>query len=126
MEKSGEATPTAGYEYSEYKNHDEQIEGSVKVLSRPARVFTPEEEAKLYRKVDMRIMPILALLYLLSFSKFNFPLSSPPLFFHFLKNTNVPKKEKKPRGRFRFVRTSYLISKFHSLCLCLCVFIRNT
>ncbi|TKA51422.1 hypothetical protein B0A53_05335 [Rhodotorula sp. CCFEE 5036] len=33
----------------------------------PARMFTPEEEDKLYRKVDYRIMPILSLLYLLSF-----------------------------------------------------------
>ncbi|GAA5938662.1 uncharacterized protein JCM15063_005384 [Sporobolomyces koalae] len=37
------------------------------VIRRPARVFTPEEEKKLYRKIDRRIMPILALLYLLSF-----------------------------------------------------------
>jgi sugar phosphate permease len=33
----------------------------------PARIFTKEEEDKLYRKVDLRLMPILAVLYLLSF-----------------------------------------------------------
>ncbi|GAA5913374.1 hypothetical protein JCM8208_004745 [Rhodotorula glutinis] len=38
--------------------------GAVKV---PARIFTAAEEDKLYRKVDLRLMPILALLYLLSF-----------------------------------------------------------
>ncbi|GAA5969811.1 hypothetical protein JCM3765_002193 [Sporobolomyces pararoseus] len=37
------------------------------VVRRPARIFSPEEEKKLYRKIDRRIMPILALLYLLSF-----------------------------------------------------------
>ncbi|SCZ93505.1 BZ3500_MvSof-1268-A1-R1_Chr6-3g08705 [Microbotryum saponariae] len=36
-------------------------------LREPDVKFTPEEEAKLYRKVDWRILPILALLYLLSF-----------------------------------------------------------
>ncbi|GAA5946567.1 hypothetical protein JCM3775_002142 [Rhodotorula graminis] len=38
--------------------------GAVKV---PARIFTRAEEDKLYRKVDLRLMPILAVLYLLSF-----------------------------------------------------------
>lgn len=37
------------------------------LMRRPARLFTAEEEKKLYRKIDRRIMPILALLYLLSF-----------------------------------------------------------
>lgn len=61
--------PSESYGYSEYKNHAEHLEGGkdMKVLTRPTRVFTAEEERKLYRKVDMRIMPILALLYLLSF-----------------------------------------------------------
>ncbi|KAM0747407.1 MFS general substrate transporter [Meredithblackwellia eburnea MCA 4105] len=36
-------------------------------MKQPSRVFTPQEESKLYRKIDLRIMPILALLYLLSF-----------------------------------------------------------
>ncbi|CDR48538.1 RHTO0S18e02256g1_1 [Rhodotorula toruloides] len=39
-------------------------DGHVKL---PSRMFTPAEEKKLYRKVDLRIMPILSLLYLLSF-----------------------------------------------------------
>jgi hypothetical protein len=30
-------------------------------------ILTPEEEARAWRKVDMRLMPILALLYLFSF-----------------------------------------------------------
>ncbi|GAA5821794.1 hypothetical protein JCM10212_005332 [Sporobolomyces blumeae] len=41
--------------------------GAHGVMRRPARIFTPEEENKLYRKIDLRVMPILALLYLLSF-----------------------------------------------------------
>ncbi|SCV67643.1 BQ2448_5254 [Microbotryum intermedium] len=36
-------------------------------LREPDVKFTPEEEAKLYRQVDWRILPILALLYLSSF-----------------------------------------------------------
>ncbi|BGP57171.1 hypothetical protein JCM8202v2_004811 [Rhodotorula sphaerocarpa] len=40
---------------------------TVEGIQPPARIFTPEEEDKLYRKVDLRIMPILSLLYLLSF-----------------------------------------------------------
>lgn len=36
-------------------------------LVRPSRVFTTAEEKALYRKLDFRIMPILAVLYLLSF-----------------------------------------------------------
>ncbi|GAA6002094.1 uncharacterized protein JCM10292_001844 [Rhodotorula paludigena] len=43
---------------------DAPQKGHIKV---PARIFTKEEEDKLYRKVDLRLMPILALLYLLSF-----------------------------------------------------------
>ncbi|BGP28089.1 hypothetical protein JCM10295v2_007076 [Rhodotorula toruloides] len=39
-------------------------DGHVKL---PSRMFTPLEEKKLYRKVVLRIMPILSLLYLLSF-----------------------------------------------------------
>lgn len=37
---------------------------TVEGIQPPARIFTPEEEDKLYRKVDLRIMPILSLLYL--------------------------------------------------------------
>lgn len=33
----------------------------------PPPIFTAEEEKKLWRKVDLRLMPILALMYLLSF-----------------------------------------------------------
>lgn len=33
----------------------------------PARLYNAEDEKRLYRKVDLRIMPILALLYLLSY-----------------------------------------------------------
>lgn len=33
----------------------------------PPPVLTPEEEAKLWRKIDLRLMPILSLLYLFSF-----------------------------------------------------------
>ncbi|GAA5917913.1 hypothetical protein JCM5296_002097, partial [Sporobolomyces johnsonii] len=54
-----------------YKGHSEHLEsvgGDVDgLVKRPARMFTPEEETKLYRKIDRRVMPILALLYLLSF-----------------------------------------------------------
>lgn len=85
--------------YPEYKGHEEQLEtvGSLTmmegdgVLVRPARVFTADEERRLYtkvsptkpflqrpqtdlvrpdvlrRQVDKRILPILAFLYLLSF-----------------------------------------------------------
>ncbi|GAA5932880.1 hypothetical protein JCM1841_004624 [Sporobolomyces salmonicolor] len=54
-----------------YKGHDEHFEnvgGEVDgLIKRPERMLTPEEETKLYRKIDRRVMPILALLYLLSF-----------------------------------------------------------
>ncbi|GAA5976926.1 hypothetical protein JCM21900_003750 [Sporobolomyces salmonicolor] len=54
-----------------YKGHDEHLEniaGEVDgLVKRPVRMLTPEEETKLYRKIDRRVMPILALLYLLSF-----------------------------------------------------------
>ncbi|KDE06251.1 hypothetical protein MVLG_03410 [Microbotryum lychnidis-dioicae p1A1 Lamole] len=36
-------------------------------IVKPSRMFTPEEEAKIWRKVDLRLLPYLALLYLLSF-----------------------------------------------------------
>ncbi|GAA5890583.1 hypothetical protein JCM6882_002970 [Rhodosporidiobolus microsporus] len=42
----------------------EPIVGHVK---KPAREFTKEEEDKIYRKVDMHMMPTVAMLYLLSF-----------------------------------------------------------
>ncbi|KAL8277541.1 hypothetical protein RQP46_010096 [Phenoliferia psychrophenolica] len=76
MEKAAPSTtapPTAtaptSLNYSEFKQEDQYIENPAgdSVLRRPTRVFTPEEEAKLYRKIDLRIMPILSLLYLLSF-----------------------------------------------------------
>lgn len=53
--KTTDSSAPASFAYGEYKQEDEQIEspaGSA-VLTRPARVFTPEEEAKLYRKVRL-------------------------------------------------------------------------
>lgn len=48
-------------------------------LVRPAKVFNAEEEKALYRRIDLRIMPILAVLYLLSFmvSPLSFFFSNP-------------------------------------------------
>ena len=43
----------------------ESTSGSFDSLTLPA--LTPEEETKAWRKVDIRLMPILALLYLFSF-----------------------------------------------------------
>lgn len=50
---AGSTTPPVHYAYAEYKETDQQLESASdnKVLTRPARVFTPEEEKKLYRKV---------------------------------------------------------------------------
>ena len=33
----------------------------------PPPILTPEDECRLYRKIDIRLMPILALMYLLCF-----------------------------------------------------------
>jgi hypothetical protein len=33
----------------------------------PAPVLSPEQEARLWRKIDRRLMPMLALMYLMSF-----------------------------------------------------------
>ena len=68
---------------SEDKNHDVKVERSsvstpdqdkVSVLDfagdttlPPPPALTPEQEKALYRKVDLKLMPILALLYLCSF-----------------------------------------------------------
>ena len=45
--------------YGEYKQEDEQLEvpAGNALLTRPARVFTPEEEKKLYRKVGTPTPP---------------------------------------------------------------------
>lgn len=79
--------------YGEYKAEQAHLEhagGQVGAIVRPARVFSPEEEAKLYRKLDIKVsalrlsqctsdlaltligpflqlLPMLAVLYLLSF-----------------------------------------------------------
>ncbi|BGP35902.1 hypothetical protein JCM10296v2_007754 [Rhodotorula toruloides] len=54
----------AAAEHLERVSSSGEGDGHVKL---PSRMFTPAEEKKLYRKVDLRIMPILSLLYLLSF-----------------------------------------------------------
>ncbi|ORY55160.1 MFS general substrate transporter [Leucosporidium creatinivorum] len=60
-----------------YKYHTEHVEhpidskGSSAVqgamVTKPARELTPEEEARLYRKLDIHLLPMLGVLYLLSF-----------------------------------------------------------
>ncbi|KAK4053319.1 hypothetical protein OIO90_003931 [Microbotryomycetes sp. JL221] len=60
---------------NQWKYHHEHVEDSSidsssiqkGHLQKPARSFTPEEEKKLYRKVDLHLLPMLAILYLLSF-----------------------------------------------------------
>lgn len=66
---AGKETPVE--EWKEHREHLEVAstdsaagEGAVKP---PSRMFTPDEENKLYRKLDWHLMPILTLLYLLSF-----------------------------------------------------------
>lgn len=51
------------------KHSDLQLEAAtdVTVMQPPARMFTDAEEKRLYRRLDLRVMPILALLYLLSY-----------------------------------------------------------
>jgi len=49
--------------YAEYRSKSES--DSIDTLTPPS--LTPEEEARAWRKVDIRLMPILALLYLFSF-----------------------------------------------------------
>ena len=46
------------------EHHPKSTHASFDSLTPP--VFTPEEEAKVWRKIDMRLIPILALLYLFS------------------------------------------------------------
>ncbi|KAG2124884.1 MFS general substrate transporter [Suillus clintonianus] len=51
----------------EHKQHDEErLEDSVLDLKN-VPVLTPEQEKKLWRKIDLRLMPILSLMYLLAF-----------------------------------------------------------
>ncbi|KAH7921931.1 MFS general substrate transporter [Leucogyrophana mollusca] len=45
---------------------DEKLNGSYDAPPLPI-IFTPEEERRIWRKVDIRLMPILSLMYLLSF-----------------------------------------------------------
>ena len=52
--------PTAHLEY-----HRKGPPGPLSLLTPPA--LTPEEEARAWRKIDIRLMPILASLYLFSF-----------------------------------------------------------
>lgn len=49
--------PTMKEEVSHYDN---VAQDGHSTIVRPARVFTAEEEAKLYRKIDIRILPILS------------------------------------------------------------------
>ena len=49
--------------YVEHRSKSESA--SIDTLTPPS--LTPEEEARAWRKVDLRLMPILALLYLFSF-----------------------------------------------------------
>ncbi|KAG0694934.1 MFS general substrate transporter [Suillus ampliporus] len=52
---------------SEYKEHDEeQLDESNSDLKN-VPMLTPEQERKLWRKVDLRLIPILTLMYLLAF-----------------------------------------------------------
>ncbi|KAK4048922.1 hypothetical protein OIV83_004478 [Microbotryomycetes sp. JL201] len=57
----------------QWKYHSEHVEDSGSDVTarggvvKPAREFTAAEEAKLYRKVDIHLLPMLAILYLLSF-----------------------------------------------------------
>jgi hypothetical protein len=59
-------------ENESWKEHREHLEnasldGAGGAIKPPSRMFTPEEENKIYRKLDWHLMPILTLLYLLSF-----------------------------------------------------------
>ena len=47
------------------EHHSKSTPASFDSLTSPT--LTPEEEAKIWRKIDMRLVPILALLYLFSF-----------------------------------------------------------
>ncbi|KAG1850813.1 MFS general substrate transporter [Suillus subalutaceus] len=51
---------------SEHNQRGEQLEDSVLDLKN-VPVLTPEQERKLWRKIDLRIVPILSLMYLLAF-----------------------------------------------------------
>ncbi|KAJ7091876.1 hypothetical protein B0H15DRAFT_799639 [Mycena belliarum] len=44
----------------------------------PPPTLTAEEERKLWRKIDLRLMPILSLMYLLSFLDRSIPCAIPP------------------------------------------------
>ncbi len=49
------------------KESQEFVEDTHKPTSHELRKLTAEQERALYRKIDFRLMPILTLLYLLSF-----------------------------------------------------------
>jgi len=52
---------------SEDKQHDEVRLEDADLDFKNVPRLTPEQERKLWRKVDMRLMPILSLMYLLAF-----------------------------------------------------------
>ncbi|KAG1735896.1 MFS general substrate transporter [Suillus paluster] len=52
---------------SEHKQHDEERLENSDLSLQNVPTLTPEQERKLWRKIDLRLMPILSLMYLLSF-----------------------------------------------------------
>lgn len=56
-------SPQQSFDDNEKANSDVQIESAQSgMMTEPAVKYTAEEEEKLYRRVDWRILPILALL----------------------------------------------------------------
>jgi len=53
------------YPTVELENRSKTESGLSDALGSPS--LTPEEEARIWRKIDLRLMPILALIYLFSF-----------------------------------------------------------
>lgn len=47
------------YKVDHYE-HAETVPATESTVPEPSRRFSPEEERKLYRKVDLRVMPILS------------------------------------------------------------------
>ncbi|KAG1731485.1 MFS general substrate transporter [Suillus paluster] len=53
--------------HSEHKQHDEERLEDLDLSLKNVPTLTPEQERKLWRKIDLRLIPILSLMYLLSF-----------------------------------------------------------
>lgn len=59
MSSKGESTAPSFLE----KEQDLRVEDAIVGIAKPDKEFSEDEEDKMYRRMDWRIMPILALLY---------------------------------------------------------------